>query len=116
MSQSPFDREFSPLAEKTYAGGPVYIEAMPTSQLAIVSLIFGILAYIMLPVAGALVAIIAGHVALGQIRDSGGRLEGGGMARTGLILGYLQVALVVLALVAIGCLLAVGVTMARAIV
>ncbi len=60
-----------------------------TNALAIVSLIFGILGWTLMPVIGNLIAIICGHIARGQIRQSGGTQEGDGLALAGLILGYL---------------------------
>lgn len=69
-----------------------------TSSLAVVSLVFGILAWLVLPFIGALVAIICGHLARGEIRRSplDNRVEGDGMAVAGLVLGYIQLAFCVL--------------------
>lgn len=63
-----------------------------TSTLAIVSLVFGVLTWTVLPVIGALVAVICGHLARSEIRRAppGSQLEGSGMAQAGLILGYLH--------------------------
>ncbi|TVQ34297.1 MAG: DUF4190 domain-containing protein [Wenzhouxiangella sp.] len=63
--------------------------APQNSTLAIVSLIFGVLAWTFLPVIGNIVAIITGHLARSEIRDSQGALQGDGLALAGLILGYL---------------------------
>lgn len=63
-----------------------------TSTLAVVSLVFGILAWCMLPVAGAIVAVVCGHLARGEIRRAPGQLEGDGLAVVGLVLGYVQLA------------------------
>jgi hypothetical protein len=76
-----------------------------TSTLAIVSLIFGILAWCLLPFVGAIVAIICGHMARAEIRrvSVDAPLEGDGLAIAGLVLGYVQLAsgvLLVLAFVA----------------
>ncbi len=69
-----------------------------TSSLAVVSLIFGVLAYVFLPGVGALVAVICGHSARSEIRRSPpGSIEGDGMALAGLILGWIQIACVVVA-------------------
>lgn len=70
-----------------------------TSSLAIVSLVFGVLAWCVLPFVGALVAVICGHLARGEIRRMplDQRIEGDGMAVAGLVLGYAQLALSVLA-------------------
>lgn len=69
----------------------------PTCKLAVVSLVFGILGYAPLPFLGALVAIVTGHIALGEIRDSGGRLGGRSAAKAGLVLGYIWFLLLILA-------------------
>lgn len=74
------------------------VEPVETSPLAIISLVFGVLSWVALPVIGALIAIITGHVARGQIRDSRGDLQGDGLALAGLILGYLSMGLVLLVL------------------
>ena len=66
----------------------------PTNQLAIVSLVAGVACWFILPVIGALVAIITGHVARGQIRRTGE--SGSGLALAGLILGYVHLLLGVL--------------------
>jgi hypothetical protein len=66
-----------------------------TSTMAIVSLVFGVLAWVMLPFVGALIAVICGHLARGEIRRApiDQRMEGDGMAVAGLVLGYVQLAL-----------------------
>lgn len=71
-----------------------------TSSLAIVSLIFGILAYLFLPFLGALVAVICGHSARSEIRRAPpGTIEGDGLALAGLILGWIQLAFTAIAIV-----------------
>jgi hypothetical protein len=65
--------------------------APPTNQLAIVSLVAGIASYVMLPVIGAVVAVITGHMARSQIKRTGE--SGNGLAVAGLILGYVHLAL-----------------------
>ncbi len=70
-----------------------------TSTLAVVSLIFGILGWILIPWIGSLVAIVTGHLARGEIRRSPGALDGDGMAIAGLVLGYAMFALTFLGLV-----------------
>lgn len=69
-----------------------------TSTLAIVSLIAGILSWVVVPFIGSIVAIITGHMARKEIRNDPGRFDGDGLAIGGLILGYLQFALLVLGL------------------
>jgi len=69
-----------------------------TSTLAIVSMVFGILGWCILPFVGALIAVICGHLARSEIRRApmDARMEGDGMAIAGLVLGYVQLALSVL--------------------
>ena len=74
---------------------------LPTSPLAVASLVFGIACWIVLPVLGSLGAIICGHMAKREIREGVGRLGGGGMATAGLVLGYVHLVFVIMAAVAI---------------
>lgn len=62
--------------------------APPNSTMAVVSLVSGILGWVMLPLIASVVAVITGHMAKNEIRDSGGRVGGDGLATAGLILGY----------------------------
>ena len=57
------------------------------STMAIVSLISGILGWTLLPFLGSIVAVITGHKAKKEIRNSMGQLGGDGMATIGLVLG-----------------------------
>jgi hypothetical protein len=68
------------------------------STMAIVSLIAGIASFVFVPVLGAIIAVITGHMAKKEIRNSMGRLTGDGLATGGLILGYANLALSVLCL------------------
>lgn len=70
-----------------------------TSTLAVVSLVTGIVSWLALPLLGAIVAIITGHMGRSEIRRGGGSVDGDGLAITGLVLGYLQLALVILGIV-----------------
>jgi type II secretion system protein G len=67
-----------------------------SSDLAVYSLIAAALGYTVLPFVGAVAAIITGHMALSEIRRSGGVLQGRGMALAGLILGYIQMGITVI--------------------
>lgn len=79
---------------------PAYPSARTTSTMAIVSLVFGILSWLLLPFIGAIVAVVCGHLARSEIRRApvGTLLEGDGMAIAGLVLGYLHLAVVVVGL------------------
>ena len=77
---------------------PPAAPAAPTSNLALASLITGVLAWVLLPIVGAIAAIITGHMAQSEIRNSAGRLTGNGLAIAGLVLGYGQLFLIVVPL------------------
>lgn len=67
-----------------------------TSGKAIASLILGIF-FFMIPTA--ILAIIFGHLSLSDIKKSAGRLQGRGLAITGLVLGYAGVAFIPIILI-----------------
>jgi hypothetical protein len=71
--------------------------AYETSVMAIVSLISGILGWLGVFGLGGIIAVVTGHIAKNQIRDSAGRVGGDGIATAGLVLGYLNIAFAVLA-------------------
>ena len=73
--------------------GGVKRRPQETSGAAVASLICGILS-IFLPIILSLPAIICGHVARANIRASGGKLTGAGMALAGLLIGYLWLAFI----------------------
>ena len=62
-----------------------------TSALAIVSLTFGILTWLAIPLIGALVAIICGRLAIREINASQGRVIGASYAKAGMLLSRIQV-------------------------
>lgn len=68
-------------------------QARKTPRSAVLSLLCGLMAFftilIFVGVFFALIAVIAGHVALNRIRHSSGRLAGDGLAMTGIVMGYL---------------------------
>ena len=61
---------------------------------AIASMILGIAGIFTCGLAS-IVAVILGHVSRGEIKRSGGRQQGSGMALAGLILGYIMLVLLV---------------------
>jgi hypothetical protein len=94
-----------------YAQTPAQIPAptlVPTrtSTLAIISLISGILCWFLLPLIGALVAVITGHMAKSEISQSNGMVTGEGMATAGQVLGYIHLGLIVVG-ICIACLVLV---------
>jgi predicted small integral membrane protein len=80
-----------------------YTSISTTSTLAIVSLVFGILTWILIPFIGAIVAIVCGHLARSEIRraPAGIIVEGNGMAMAGLVLGYVHLAFAVIFVLAL---------------
>jgi type IV pilus assembly protein PilA len=68
-----------------------YTGPQPTSGKAIGSFICGLF-FFLLPVT--IVAIVLGHLSLGDIQKSAGRLKGQGLAIVGLVLGYMGVVFV----------------------
>ena len=76
---------------------PVYFPTpISTSTAAVVSLISGILAWIGVFGLGGVLAVVFGHIAKGEIRKSNGAIGGSGMATVGLVLGYANIAIVLL--------------------
>jgi len=68
---------------------------LPSSTLAIVSLVSGILGFTFIPVIGAIAALITGYMARGETRSVPPRASGDGMATAGIIMGWIQVGLLV---------------------
>ena len=97
MNQEPYYQQTPP---------PV----MPNSSLAMVSMISGIVSWIFAPFLGSLVAIITGHMAKREIKESMGQLGGDGMATAGLVLGYLQLIPSVLCICIVLIMLVMGVS------
>jgi hypothetical protein len=65
-----------------------------TNGLAIASLVLGLVGWTVC--VGSIVAIVLGFVAQSQIRKSGGRQGGEGLARAGIILGFIGLAAIIL--------------------
>ena len=73
-----------------------YARPAETSRLAIASLVTGIGAWFILPLVGAIAAVVTGHLAKKRIRCNPERLTGTGLATAGLVLGYAQLGVVLL--------------------
>jgi hypothetical protein len=61
--------------------------SVPNSNMAVVSLVFGILGLTFLPTLGSIVALITGYLARKEIGQSAGALGGEGLATAGIVLG-----------------------------
>jgi magnesium-transporting ATPase (P-type) len=70
--------------------------SLPTSTLAIVSLVAGILGFTVFPVISTAVALITGYMARKETRAEPPAASGDGMATAGIIMGWIQVGLIVL--------------------
>jgi type IV pilus assembly protein PilA len=70
---------------------PPFTGDAPTSGKAIASLVCGIFTFF---IPASIAAIILGHMSLSEIRKSAGRIGGRGIATTGLVLGYLGIAVI----------------------
>jgi hypothetical protein len=79
-----------------YPNPPIIVQQ--TNVLAIISLVSGILAWLGVFGLGGIIAVVCGHIAKNQIRGSAGRMGGDGIATAGLVLGYVNLALALVAL------------------
>jgi hypothetical protein len=69
---------------------------LPSSTLAIVSLVSALLGFTFLPIAGSIVALITGYMARNETRSIPPRASGDGMATAGIILGWIQIGLLII--------------------
>lgn len=69
---------------------------LPTSTMAIVSLIAGIAGFSFLPAIGTIVALITGYMARNETRAVPPTASGDGLATAGIIMGWIQVGLFIL--------------------
>jgi hypothetical protein len=84
--------------DPNYPQNPSYLppSALPTSTMALVSLIAGILGLTLFPVIGSIIAIVTGMQARGETRTNPPRASGDGLATAGIIMGWIGVGLGVL--------------------
>ena len=74
----------------------MYYNVLPTSTLAIVSLVAGLLGFTLFPVVATIVAIVTGHMARKETRSVPPTASGDGLATAGIIMGYVQIGLFVI--------------------
>ena len=74
----------------------ISIDLLPSSTLAIVSLISAILGFTFVPVVGTIVALVTGYMARNETRSVPPRASGDGLATAGIIMGWIQVGLLVI--------------------
>jgi hypothetical protein len=80
----------------------------PSSGKATAALVLGIAAFVVCPLVCAVLAIVFANQAYSEIDASGGRVGGRGLAQAGLILGWVNIALCVLALLFFIAVIAIG--------
>ena len=68
---------------------------LPSSPLAIVSLVSALLGFTFVPVIGGIVALVTGYMARNETRSVPPRASGDGMATAGIIMGWIQVGLLI---------------------
>lgn len=83
--------------------------AAPTSTMAVASLVLGILGWVFPFLLFSIGAVVCGHIARNEIRNSGGSVGGGGLAMAGLILGYIFISLAALGICGLIALIMVGI-------
>ena len=71
---------------------------LPTSGLALASLVSGILGFTMLPVVGGIIAIITGYLSRKETRSTPPAASGDGLATAGIVMGWVQIGLMVIGL------------------
>ena len=71
---------------------------LPSSTLAIVSLVAGIVGFVAMPIIGSIVAIWAGYAARNETRSVPPKASGDGMATAGIVMGWIQIGLAVVGL------------------
>lgn len=79
------------MSYQDYREGPSIYQQ--NSSLAVISLIAGIASFFIVPLLGAVAAIITGNMAKKEIAESAGHLTGEGMAKWGMILGWVNIGL-----------------------
>ena len=80
----------------------------PSSNMALASMVLGILGWTILPGLASIAAIITGHMAKKEIKGSMGQLGGDGLATAGLVMGYASVAIVLCVCLAMAGMMAFG--------
>jgi hypothetical protein len=72
---------------------PPYGAVLPTSTMAIISLISGIAGFTVVPGIGSIVAVITGMMARNETRASPPTATGDGLATAGIVMGWIGIAL-----------------------
>ena len=73
-----------------------YEAILPTSTLAIISLVSGILGFTFFPIVGGIVALVTGYMARSETRSIPPKAAGDGLATAGIVMGWIQIGLLIL--------------------
>ena len=71
---------------------------LPTSTLATVSMISGILGFFLFPLIASIIAIWTGYEARKETRSVPPKASGDGMATAGIVMGWIQIGLIILSI------------------
>jgi uncharacterized Tic20 family protein len=96
--------------DQSYYTPPAAAPQQQNNTMAIISLIASILGLTFIPTIGSIVGLILGYMARRQIRESGGAMGGEGMAKAGIIIGWIGVGLAVLGICIVIAVVALGLT------
>ena len=80
-------------------GPPPVYPAAQTNGMAVASLVLGIVSLACSQCITAIPGVIFGHIALKQIRESGGTQTGRGLAIAGLVTGYVSLGILVVVVI-----------------
>lgn len=94
MEPEPLNWEPAPmLSSPNLASAPAPMFAPKTNTLAIISLVSGLVSWVLLPVVGGIVGLITGFMGRSEIKKSNGAETGDGLAVAGIIISGLNVLL-----------------------
>jgi len=105
LAEIPTDEPLPPPPPRPVAAAP----SVPTSGMAIASLVLGIGGLTVLPLLGSILALIFGYLARKDIRERPAEVTGDGLAVAGIVMGWISVALAVAGLLFFGVLTVCGV-------
>lgn len=71
---------------------------LPTSTMATVSMIAGILGFSLFPLIGSIIAIWTGYEARKETRSVPPRASGDGMATAGIVMGWIQIGMIIVSI------------------
>jgi hypothetical protein len=88
-----------------------YAAQLPTSTLAIISMIAGILGFTVFPVIATIVALVTGYAARKETRAVPPKVGGDGLATAGIIMGWVQVGLTVVGICCVAAYFVLGLSL-----